>query len=504
MRFLAMRWTRAAALVASIASVLWTPAKAGELLVIPYTCRVVDGAPMLTPSSDQGYRILGPREEREFTACSPVNPEMCRRWKVYRFDVDCGGRPVPWVSLSAAADTHSGRRSWIEGGRLHIEMPPRWGMYPDDPCARGYRAGWRDGPMSRYCSDRRALQPADVVMPDGFAPMLDLDGIFVADSGPTAASPSAAPLARADLPVPKPHAEAKASKSVAEKTVKVPEPPKAADPAPASPTTSKSVTPPAPVRVEPPKQVSAQQTTVTEVGTPAEPTIINQPDAGPATAQLEKAATAGAPQTAPSPASPKEVPLEVALKETMDEPTTRVETSALPTGHHAQSEEASLISRISKAVNPTLLSVGGATMLGLLALLFAARRSQEQRDFPLAHDIATVSFEGQAGGRELVRSGRSRDLTTAASGSPPAPAAAAQLPANLSDAMPQTREEALQILGMGVAPDVSDTAIKKIVDGLRLSWHPDYAKTPQDKELRELRMKQINAAWEIIAGRCTA
>ncbi len=54
---------------------------------------------------------------------------------------------------------------------------------------------------------------------------------------------------------------------------------------------------------------------------------------------------------------------------------------------------------------------------------------------------------------------------------------------------------------MGVAPEINETAIKKIVDGLRLSWHPDYASSPQDRELRELRMKQINAAWEIIVGR---
>jgi hypothetical protein len=54
---------------------------------------------------------------------------------------------------------------------------------------------------------------------------------------------------------------------------------------------------------------------------------------------------------------------------------------------------------------------------------------------------------------------------------------------------------------VGVAPEVGEVAVKKIVDGLRLSWHPDYAKSPQDRELRELRMKQINAAWDIIAGR---
>jgi DnaJ-class molecular chaperone len=67
--------------------------------------------------------------------------------------------------------------------------------------------------------------------------------------------------------------------------------------------------------------------------------------------------------------------------------------------------------------------------------------------------------------------------------------------------MPRSREEALQVLGMGVTRDATETAIKKIVDGLRLSWHPDYATNPEDRRMRELRVKQVNAAWDIIKHR---
>ncbi len=56
---------------------------------------------------------------------------------------------------------------------------------------------------------------------------------------------------------------------------------------------------------------------------------------------------------------------------------------------------------------------------------------------------------------------------------------------------------------MGVTPDANEAAIKKIVDGLRQSWHPDRASDPSDRELRELRLKQINAAWDIIASKGT-
>jgi DnaJ-class molecular chaperone len=53
---------------------------------------------------------------------------------------------------------------------------------------------------------------------------------------------------------------------------------------------------------------------------------------------------------------------------------------------------------------------------------------------------------------------------------------------------------------MGIAADAGPAAIKKIVDGLRLSWHPDYAVDQADRDARELRLKQINAAWQILGG----
>jgi hypothetical protein len=66
--------------------------------------------------------------------------------------------------------------------------------------------------------------------------------------------------------------------------------------------------------------------------------------------------------------------------------------------------------------------------------------------------------------------------------------------------MPRDRVEAMQVLGMGVAPSATEVAIKKIVDGLRQSWHPDLAQNETDRALRELRSKQINAAWELLRG----
>lgn len=478
----------AATLIATTAALVCKSAGAGELLVMPYACRVVGGAPMLTPSSDQGHSIIGHREQRDFTECSPVNPAMCRRWTLYRFDVDCGGQRVPWMSLSAAADAQGGGRSWLENGRMLLEMPPRWSMAPDDPCARRARFGWRFGGLGRHCADRRAMAPPPVVeMPAGFAPMLDLDGIFVADGAPKPGPGPAAAAAVAEQWTPKStRVEAPSPTPAADIPVKkVPAAPPAANSEPA---------PPNPAQPE-----SAPVTeTVTAAGTPLAPTIINGPDSPSVKAEPDQIASAS-PETTAALAGAK---VEVAESDTGKEPASRAEPAAEAEQGDVKSIAVTLVNGLGSSVSPTLLGLGGVTMLGLLALALAYRRDQTQPRFKLARDIAAVSLDGRTGGTELVRAGGSLATAAPPSRPPQSPAPPRiQPPANWGDSIPQTREDALQVLGMGVAPEINETAIKKIVDGLRLSWHPDYASGPQDRELRELRMKQINAAWEILNGR---
>lgn len=521
MRSLVIGWWRATALAVSVTALLCSAAHAGELLVIPYACRVIDGQTVLTPSDDHGYRVIGPREERDFTACSPSNPEMCRRWKVYRFDVDCGGQRVPWASVSAAADVQRGGRSWIEGGSLHLDMPPRWNMDPDDPCARRFRVGWRSGPMSRYCEERRATSRAEVVMPVGFAPMLDLDGIFVADDTPSSAGGGSVSVARAELPAPKPsRSDAPASKPAADKTTKALEPPK---PKPAAPVAKSEpaaapakVSPIAPVKSEPAPASSpalADKTTaptpVAGAGTPAMPTIINQQGAA-AKAEPQKptSTSAAPPEATASIAAAKEPPVVVAMKDTADEPHfagTPDNAAAAPANsthdREAPAVEVTILTTLTKSVSPTLLGIGGVSMLALLALALAYRRNQSEEGFSFARDIDSVDFGGRKGSRDVARAGRWLSPQPRGERAPATVSPYQQAPARWGDAIPQSRDEALQVLGMGVAPEVSDAAIKKIVDGLRLSWHPDHAKDAADREMREMRMKQINAAWEIIVGK---
>ena len=65
-----------------------------------------------------------------------------------------------------------------------------------------------------------------------------------------------------------------------------------------------------------------------------------------------------------------------------------------------------------------------------------------------------------------------------------------------ADKTPSSQAEAYRVLGLNA--DAPPAAIKKLVDALRMTWHPDHARDEADRKRRESRMKQINAAWDLL------
>jgi hypothetical protein len=509
-----MRVSRQGAAFLALAAVLLpvgSAAYADELLVMPYACSVVGGQPLLTPGPEQSHRIIGKRDQRKFTACSPVNPGICRHWNVHRFDLDCDGTRVSWVSVVAATNEGS-RRAWLLDGRLLLRMGAWWSLAPDDPCAREPGPDERfahGGRLRRQCAERLALAPPPVVeMPFGYAPMLGIDGIFVTAAPPppgvAAAPPKLPPIvagtpstksAAADAkpqvapqPAPKvasPAQPASAAAPAAQERAKhaIPKPaPKvaaAAPPAPAKEATPGSqgprlVTPPAPAAL-----VAPQSPPPPKVAAPA-----TSP-----TPEVQKKTVAAEPRAGTADATPL--------------PKAAVTTSAEP-------EAAFSLSLFRTTTTGAIVAFAGLT-LGLLTAFALARRREHARDAGRPRrDIAGLSLDGTRA-RAQARAGDPRgrpapnarvkatanpapSTTAAARGRSVAPSRVA----DRDDRMPRTREEALKVLGIGIAPSATETAIKKIVDGLRMSWHPDLAKDETDRALRELRSKQINAAWDLL------
>ena len=503
-------------------SCLPATARADELLVMPYACSMAGGQPVLTPGPEQGHRIIGQREQRKHKACSPVNPDMCRSWTVHRFDIDCDGRRVSWVSVVAATNEGS-RRAWLLDGRLLLRMGPSWSLAPDDPCAQKVGAGERPvygGELRRECAQRLAMAPPPVVeMPFGYAPMLGIDGIFVTAKSPlpglskappivageppskSASADAKPPPAPAPQPAPKvasapkatptspPALEAPATKAEAEP--KPPAPKVASPPLPAKEGPQQG---PRPVTLPPPSAGSDEKKATSSQSKLA----VSKPTAADAS-PARKVVVAPPPKLAERPAPP--------VKSTPPQPKAEPE-SALDSG---------LLGLFRTTTTGAIVAFAGLA-LGLLAAFTLARRREHARDAGRRRrDISALSLDGRhakasarAGADARRRSQRSPPPNVPSSAppkpasQPPAPPpdlmgrlAMAEVP-DLGDRMPRTREEALEVLGIGIAPSANATAIKKIVDGLRMSWHPDLAKDETDRALREQRSKQINAAWDIL------
>jgi hypothetical protein len=62
--------------------------------------------------------------------------------------------------------------------------------------------------------------------------------------------------------------------------------------------------------------------------------------------------------------------------------------------------------------------------------------------------------------------------------------------------LPKDKHEAYEALGAN--PEASEKILKRLVDALRATWHPDHAVSEEDRQAREERIKQINVAWDLI------
>ena len=187
-----------------------------------------------------------------------------------------------------------------------------------------------------------------------------------------------------------------------------------------------------------------------------------------------------------------------------------VDTYSAPPAYFKPDTATTRVSNTENSVPVTLVTVVSSPLMAFAAvastiiltiMAFALMRRRE-RAYPggTPRDIASISLDGARQDRQLVPERRTPGRSI-----PQPPTSTAQawpsFPVHWGDQIPSTRADALQVLGMGVTADASLAAIKKIVDGLRQTWHPDLASDPSEQGIREQRMKQINAAWEILANK---
>jgi hypothetical protein len=412
-------------------------------VALPYACNVDRGRLLLTPSGERLYRIVGPRDSYAHTACAPGQANRCRTWQIHKFDLLCNGTRVAWLGLVGAALERTPGRARIENNRLHLRLGLAW---------RQPRVDGRDaiGP------------PPSLIFPAGFAPSLGLGMRFVGGAQP---QPTVV-----DLPRPRP--EARPARPQTEPAVAT-----AFTPGPAeSPLVAVSAVAAWQTAIAPAVEwsgLTVERTAVLAVGVVLALLALHL---------LRRRWGIAVPLASLSgPHTPDE---------------------GLKAAEARMSEAAECSELISRAVNlhratrDTLAAVTPAELRELLAddltkvqeVLLSARLS----DAVAAGAWASVREIVTPALADLERIGR------IVAGTVKQGLAGGRLAAE----MPGTAEEAFEVLG--VNPQASQPVVKKIVDGLRQSWHPDHARDEDDRQRREERMKQINIAWELIQRRGAA
>jgi hypothetical protein len=422
------------------------------------------------PSSDQAYRIYGSRRQEQYRACSEQNPDRCRTFLVHRFTMACGRERAEWPDVYAAiARITDGRAFYKDDGRLYYRMGPREPRdsypFPEPPRAAGI-----------------------VEMPEGFAPMAGVDAIFtpldprVAElqdrNTPAAPRGGATTPAAADKPsapaASPPMAEgakvADAAKPVetrapeAQNAQVAPEP----KPAPAldeKPLETSSTDAPAP------PSGGAEETSAAPAP-PASPTILNNPAA-------KEVETASKTETI------------VAAAEIAPPPVPGAAEGARVEGWSTTGGSGISVPPIAFAI-----LIAAATLAILLVIL------KKQSARTVAAGPLRIPVEPVLPGlepRQTPQAGQSLVLREepAAPSLSIAPNAAAS-----SSGMPATREEALALLGLSAG--ATDAAIRKVIEALRQSWHPDLAASEAERAAREERIKAINVAAGILVRKSAA
>jgi hypothetical protein len=445
------------------------PAVADEQIVLPFECNVVGGRVQMRPSSDQAYRIYGTRQEQRYRACSERNPDRCRTFLVHRFTMACGRDRVAWPeAYEAIARATDGRAFFNPDGALYYRMGPREG---------------REG----YPFPERRHVTGVVELPDGFAPLAGVDAIF------TPLDPRVAELEDGSPP--------RNGGSDRQSTF---------EPA----LTSKPATEPVAKKEPGPVQQPAPQS----APKPLETASTTKPDAadrrlaerlaeasGAAQRSEQKAAApepAAPPAAAAAPASPSPVAPTIlnnpAAKEVEQASKTETVVAAAEmtpppqtqpsaqTGPRVEGWSASGGSgRISVPPIAFAILIAAATLAILVVIL------KKQAEAPVAAGPVRVPIEPVLPGFDPPRP-QGQSLVLRENPEPPVlGSTVSQTPG-----VPSTRADALALLGLNA--DATDPVIRKLVEALRQSWHPDLAATPEDRAAREERIKAINVAADLL------
>ncbi len=512
------QWVKSRVAAVCLLSLTFAVPVRADVVTAPFLCKVERGRITLKPGPESSYEIVGPRRQKSFLYCTGPGDSRCQVRMLHQFDLACGGNRVPWVVVAAAATRLGGREAWVDSGRLHIAVNP--GLTPKTAdcgetswsLAAAFDASQADR-SERACQPRAADRSSirAVALPPGFAQLTE----FGARLGAPARRPTASVVAAASPLMSLEPEAADPDEPLITAALPLPD---AGLPSPAHAESGED--PPANSAVEVPRDA---------------PEVIEIADARKAlegfsawivTVRQERAETAAAlSPSARGPFADSEWLVLVALLSlTLVGVAWSIRTGLIAARgsllmQRTQSSAVGLFTRTRATLVPADASGDSPYMIEQL------RQTAEQ----LLHNADLVLEELRSAPplrgvlrQELDLIGTRLFDSTRATGSEPTArqtrqrlqtgirelhriikiaegAAASFCMGAMRPALPNSRDEAFALLG--VNDSVNDATLKKVVDALRVSWHPDHARDDQDRERREERIKQINVAWDLINGR---
>ncbi len=464
-------------------------AQAREQLIMPFACDLDRGRIKLSPAADTSYTIVGKREVASVTTCRSPRSTGCQTLMVHRFVISCGEAGVAWMRVAAAIRQAKAAPAWIEDGRLNMVLPVRHHSAARAPCMERPTYALGTG-LERRVAYTGDCQPRrddfdHIVLPAGFAPIEELgarlEDLAAAADGPPKSYPefdeeplrgvsageNETILARADLDA-------------------IVEPIPGLEPYDAE--------------IEP---ALASDDWVTIVRTERDYAAANASDVG-ASGPWAWLAAAMALTTAFGLIGVRSSSAWPGVQQTLSQFTAQFGAQLRVDGWwrglrgrsaperfvNAGAAVKALLEQTEQLVAE--LKGGGPlreVLQSELRLVRQALRSVEGAAKDGGEGETQAAMRSASQYRALVRElERIRRISESA--------AASLANARPAGSVPRTTSEAYDVLG--VNPDVSERVLKKIVDALRMSWHPDHARDDEDRLVREDRMRQINIAWDLI------
>lgn len=500
--------------------------KISERIALPFNCSLEGGRIRLMPSKERIHAILGQRKEQAVMACAASGDTDCQTLVAHRFAMACGGRRVQWAEVAQAIGGRRNSRVWSEAGRLNLAITQATAQIAATCPGHGNAVNGAKGIVqevaARPCVAERPRETR-FTMPAGFAPVAHFGGRILSASSPDARPtvdyvrdrPQKVVIAAA--PAATVSDTQNATRRLLERTI---------------------ITQPLPDidAVPPPAELAAAKPDVRGAGPNAAAEPVKQlawsATVRPALVEAFAASDAGAHSVATRDAvlwlaltvgligfgwmawsrpvvlehMSRYVPIAPrlsAIGETLASRFAWPSLAAIGLAPDRNREDAATFP--SAAIDDQLARV--EAMVGLVDPELPLRRvlDEETKRVRQRLAVAKSASADDAGDRSRLPAAAYRVLMrdlerilriaesakASISGSKQAVAAGVKIPA--------TRAEAFEVLGINGS--VGDATVKKVVDALRMSWHPDLAQDDSDRETREERIKQINVAMELITGK---